>query len=454
MVTYLEIKANASLKKSILDQIKEDWAIEGEYSGKPELIQAINGSIEGFDPYIKFYLFSIDNKLVGLSGSKPTIAAKSPPVGISTYVNAFKRDPSKVSKYVNATQNFLAEDLIVNEKLKKVVAKELDFDDLWLLVKDQPAEVVPSEEQACTDQKVPMGLPPQNSKCNTVTLDYKDSKSSTLGKLLKLEQFNEESMSAEDWLLNSSYALDVAGIRDPKIYLSGILSKLPDGLLCKTRAELARREISADQLTFEELKSVLITLTQKSPLEYERKLKNLKYSTGTKMRDFWLKIEKLVKLLNPTVTEPAALNTIVTREFKAKMPSHIQQNVSFKSCPDTDISIATLAATVEECSSGTVDSNALKSSRGGYHRGRGGYRGGQRGGRGANRGTSSFRGGHSANRSSSGGSNQSAKNIECWFCGKIGHFMADCYALKARKNASKAQNSGGRDTENKTGHND
>ena len=81
-------------------------------------------------------------------------------------------------------------------------------------------------------------------------------------------------MSAEDWLQNSAYALDVAGIRDPKIYLSGILSKLPEGLLCKTRAELARREISADQLTFEKLKTVLCELTKKSPLEYERKLTN------------------------------------------------------------------------------------------------------------------------------------------------------------------------------------
>ena len=450
MVTYLEIKVNASLKKSVLDQIKEDWSIQGNYSGKPELIQAINGSIEGFDPYVKFYLFSIDNQLVGLSGSKPTSAPKSPPVGIVSYINTFKREPSKINKYVNATQNFLAEDSLVNDKLTKVLGKELDFEDLWLLVKDQPAEVVPSQETCQSpDLKVPFGISQQSSKCNTVTLENKDSKSPALGKLLKLEQFDEESMSAEDWLQNSAYALDVAGIRDPKIYLSGILSKLPEGLLCKTRAELARREISADQLTFEELKTVLCELTKKSPLEYERKLTNLKYSSGMKMRDLWLKIEKLVKLLNPSVTDVNSINTIVTREFKSKMPANIRKNVTFKSSTVSDIGIAELSETVLECTAGQVESNAMSKSgpsRGGF---RGGFRG--RGGRGFRGGRGGSRGGHSQGGDRGQNGQNSKKDVICWFCLKKGHYMADCYALQKRKNEYK---NGGRDTKEKNNHNE
>ena len=124
------------------------------------------------------------------------------------------------------------------------------------------------------------------NRCNNVSAALYDSKSASLGKLLKIETFDEENMPTADWLLNASYTLDIAGVRDSKIYLSGIMSKLPENLLGKTRAELSRREITPEKLTFEELKTVLCELTKKSPLEYERKLSNLKFATGMKMRDF------------------------------------------------------------------------------------------------------------------------------------------------------------------------
>ena len=79
------------------------------------------------------------------------------------------------------------------------------------------------------------------NRCNNVSAASYDSKSATLGKLLKIETFDEENMSAADWLLNASYTLYITGVRDPKIYLSGIMSKLPENLLGKTRAELSRR---------------------------------------------------------------------------------------------------------------------------------------------------------------------------------------------------------------------
>ena len=273
------------------------------------------------------------------------------------------------------------------------------------------------------------------NRCNNVSAALYDSKSASLGKLLKIETFDEENMSAADWLLNASYTLDIAGVRDPKIYLSGIMSKLPENLLGKTRAELSRREITPEKLTFEELKTVLCELTKKSPLEYERKLSNLKFATGMKMRDFWIKIERLVKLLNPTVTDSQSLNTIITREFKSKMPNHIRKNVAFKACTDTDISIAEMAETVQECQSGEVESNNFQKSKNGSGKGRwsdkrGGKQGPQRG-----------------NAKNNNGKNEKAnnkKNYRCYFCGKYGHIMSDCYQFKARKEEFK--NDGGRDT--------
>ena len=107
------------------------------------------------------------------------------------------------------------------------------------------------------------------NRCNNVSAALYDSKSASLGKLLKIETFDEENMPTADWLLNASHTLDIAGVRDPKIYLSGIMSKLPENVLGKTRAELSRREITPEKL-----------------------------------------IERLVKLLNPTVTDSQSLKTI------------------------------------------------------------------------------------------------------------------------------------------------
>ena len=438
MTVFLEVTINNSLRRTLLETVKKDWDVSGEASTKKELIQLLNGSLQGFDPYVKIYLFQIDGRLIGISGSKPTKTASSSLSGILSYVNAIKRDPSKIHKYVNEVENFLSGDDLVNSKLEQIKKGELATDDFCIVDRDEPAPAVVQQEPAANSS-------PENSSeeietlnsCNNVSAAPFDSKSGGLGKLLKIETFDEENMSAADWLLNASYTLDIAGVRDPKIYLSGIMSKLPENLLGKTRAELSRREITPEKLTFEELKNVLCELTKKSPLEYERKLSNLKFASGMKMRDFWIKIERLVKLLNPTVTDTQSLNTIITREFKSKMPNHIRKNVSFKACTDTDISIAEMAETVQECQSGQVESNNFQKSKNGSGKGRwsgkrGGHQGPQRN--------------FEKNQNGKSEKANNKKNYRCYFCGKYGHLMSDCYQFKARKEEFK--NDGGRGTKN------
>ena len=70
------------------------------------------------------------------------------------------------------------------------------------------------------------------------------------------------------------------------------------------------------------------------------------------------------------MTDSQSLNTIITREFKSKMPNHIKKSVSFKACTDTDISIAKMAETVQECQSGQVESNYFQKSKNGSGKGR------------------------------------------------------------------------------------
>ena len=119
MTVFLEVIINNSLRRTLLETVKKDWDVSGEASTKKELIQLLNSSLQGFDPYVKIYLFQIDGRLIGISGSKPTKTASSSLSGILSYVNAIKRDPSKIHKYVNEVENFLSGDVLVNSKLEQ-----------------------------------------------------------------------------------------------------------------------------------------------------------------------------------------------------------------------------------------------------------------------------------------------------------------------------------------------
>ena len=129
MTVFLEVIINNSLRRPLLETVKKDWDVSGEASTKKELIQLLNGSLQGFDPYVKIYLFQIDGRLIGLNGSKPTKTASSSLSGILSYVNAIKRDPSKIHKYVNEVENFLSGDVLVNSKLEQIKKGELAADD-------------------------------------------------------------------------------------------------------------------------------------------------------------------------------------------------------------------------------------------------------------------------------------------------------------------------------------
>ena len=86
MTVFLEVTINNSLRRTLLETVKKDWDVSGEASTKKELIQLLNGSLQGFDPYVKIYLFQIDGRLIGISGSKPTKTASSSLSGILSYM--------------------------------------------------------------------------------------------------------------------------------------------------------------------------------------------------------------------------------------------------------------------------------------------------------------------------------------------------------------------------------
>ena len=261
-------------------------------------------------------------------------------------------------------------------------------------------------------------------------------------KLIKIETFDRERISAEEWLDNAAYSFDLGGFRDSRSYLPCILSKLPDDLQYQTRNELSRLGLPPEKVTFQDIKKVLMELTKCSRIELDRKLSNIKYESNMKLRKLWLSIERIVKLMNPAITDHAALDLITSREFRAKLPEQIRQNVSFKASPLTNIDLTDLAETVRECSVINVTSNALTKGKD-KGRGKGSGRGGFRGGRGGYRGERN-------DRKKDEKEDSSRKSVgPCWCCGKMGHVMSDCRILQARKRESKSKRSG-RDADSKS----
>ena len=174
-VVYLEIAINNSLKLDFIKRILSDWEIPGDYEEKSEILEALRGSIVGFVPYIKVYLFQVNNKLFGISGSKPDKAAISDPVGVFTYVNALKNDSTKVNRYLNDTNNFFSDDLLVNKKLGEALSGQLPTEDLWSLVKDAPAPGVPDSEHTLSrNTNAPVELTKENSstKCDFIARSF------------------------------------------------------------------------------------------------------------------------------------------------------------------------------------------------------------------------------------------------------------------------------------------
>ena len=285
----------------------------------------------------------------------------------------------------------------------------------------------------------------------------KSSQSIGFSKLIKLEKFDRDKLSAEEWLDNAAYSFDLAGFRDSKSYLPCILSKLPDELQSQTRGELARLGLVPEKVTFSDIKRVIMDLTKCSRIELERKLANIKYEPSMKLRKLWLNIERIVKLMNPSIVDQNALNRITAREFRQKLPESIRQNVTFKASALTDIELTDLGETVRECCSIKVVSNALDRGKGrnGRGRGRGGYsrggRGGYAGGRGGYTGGSGRDGHRDSNDKDK--KDQEGNVVEiCWCCGKPGHRMNECYVFKRRKEESRANRNGGRSAESKSNH--
>ena len=437
MTKFICLKPNEHLKVEFLRSVLEDWGVGNKYKNlknKKEIIQAINGEFPSeFQPvYLKIYVVENEGKVFAVNGRIPDRKATHGPEGLTSFLNTIKQGPQKFEEFVNKTENFVSQDDLVNSKVKKIKEGTLVLEDLMPRIRDAEAALPQDEPEIQVFSNNPVETEiHSDSSTHQLGTEQDDScmtRSNKLdvGKLLKIPSFDENTTSVSDWINDIKYGLTLARVTDMRTAIASMIFALPKNLAPRVRTALNRRQEDPTRVTIEDFKQVLEELTHKSVPELERELNELSFD-NRKFRDFYLRIEQKIKKFNPEIKDKKALDTLMTREFGNKVPSHVQKNVTFKTSTIVGIELAALAESVHEVTKNATEVNNIKTkadksaetkvnhfqknSRGTY-RGRGRGNGGGRGLGG--RGGGSYRGGyrHSGyNRGHNGYHNNNQNNF-------------------------------------------
>ena len=494
MPVFIAIKPNLHLSDTFLREVLLDWGISGKYgdiSGKPELVQAIEGEFpENLKPaYLKIYIFRSEKFLYALNGSMPTEKAENEPQGLTAFLNALERDPAKLPEFSNDFDNFTCSDPKINEKIKLIKEGSLKPENFlprlqevkkWLkAIENQnfkPNFSSISQDTGKMSQETSLNRTEtslaQSEMSNRVDNIQKmaptgpenvEKMSSTgpvriqsceksdcvaqppmtfmpnITKLIRIPVFDESKSDVVDWLATARYAYDLARVTDEPAICAALLCHLPQNLSQRVRSALERCQPDPSKVTVANLESVLKELTKKSSHELERELKNIKFDSAKKFRDLYLAIELKVQRLNPAIKDDKALEHLCTREFRGKCPSHVRDNVSFKTSTLEGLELADLAESVFEVTKSNTSANALHTKRSDSNRGGAkGYRGGSRGGfRGGSRGGHKPRGDQQKRPSEPDLSRRFKAQLICYFCDEPGHGIDQCPKLKEKRKVAR-----------------
>ena len=484
--TFLGVEPNLHLQETTLKQILEDWNILDKYENlesKNEIIQALKTEFpEAIKPtYIKVYLFKYQGKIFALTGCRPTEKAQGEIKGLTKYLNLLRKDPQKISEYCNdLTDDLVSSDPVISKKIGMILNNTLHPEDitpklrdtqLWFKGESKTSETseissdstglnetssdstgknetssdstgkheISSDSIGISSESIENHESALNRNVKNIGISDKDCNaygfSVNAGKLLKIPIFDENNVTATEYVQDVKYSLDLARVTDERTAVAQMLWSLPKALNSRARQALNRRQPDPEKIKISDFEAVLVDLTKKSSKEIDRELRNMKFS-GKKFRDFYLLIETKVKQLNPKVTDQKAIDDITTREFIAKCPDHVKNNVGFRTSSLKGLEIADLAESVAEITKNSTSANYFgKSSEKsdndkGKSSERGSFRGRSRGFRGRGRG-----------RSDSG--RKPSQNITCFFCFKTGHKISDCEEFKKHQK-SKQESKGGR----------
>ena len=497
--TFLGVEPNNHLQETTLKQILEDWDILEKYQNldsKKEIITALQNEFpEHLKPtYIKVYLFKYEGKIFALTGCKPTEKALGEIKGLTKYLNILRKDPQKISEYCNdLADDLVSSDPVISKKIQMILDGKLNPEDitpklrdtqLWFKGESNTSETgeISSDSTGkigiSSDSTGQIGISSDSKGKSEISSDLtgksemsSDSNGKTeifsepsenheislhrnvenigisdkncnsygfsvnAGKLLKIPIFDENNVTASEYVQDVKYSLDLARVTDERTAVAQMLWSLPKALNSRARQALNRLQPDPEKVKISDFETVLIDLTKKSSKEIDRELRNMKFS-GKKFRDFYLLIETKVKQLNPKVTDQKAIDDITTREFIAKCPDHVKNNVGFRTSTLKGLEIADLAESVAEITKNSTSANYFSKSSDksdndkGKGSERGSFRGRSKGFRGRGKGRSDF-------------GRKDSQKIVCFFCFKPGHKIADCEEFKKHQK-SKQENKGGR----------
>ena len=110
-----------------------------------------------------------------------------------------------------------------------------------------------------------------------------------------------------------------------------------------------------------EFSEILEEISQKSKISIENSIKNCKWDQTSDLTQFWDRLYMLNRRATPNASGDT-LKCLTNRNFRQKMPSHIAQNVNFRTAEDSKL--IEIALELQELrKNAQVDTNLFKKTR-------------------------------------------------------------------------------------------
>ena len=395
------------------------------------------------------------NHVYALPGGKPTKKATATPVGIQTIKNIAKENPKSVVKYLNLS------DVVIEDQFAKKYKQQLDSTGQVNLpvtmslsektvqeispletIDESLLEIIDSldfdiKDETYESPTVPStSVEPSATGASSTTVESPSEKASVLVNQFdtktksELAKFDPNRNTCEGWVDSSVFALELGGITDEKKIVSHLMLAVQPRIQPSLRA-LIKKEIESTTphkaVTVKIFKDALQTVAGKSNRDLDAIIENLTFQKGryTSMREFYIDLEQYLKDLNPDISSDTAIEKLVSRQFKKKVPKEIRDAPAFQMSEARGLNLADLAQTLYaniknspaevNYFSKAKPSNQRFQRRKPFNNRSIGYQ---------------PKPNVRSNQQSKLTQQQDKRNMRCYYCNKQGHMKSECRKLK------------------------
>ena len=446
MSICLNIAPNLHLSLELLEEVNKNWSLAVDTANLPNKTAKKSAILEKvkevlpFQPYIKVFLVRKGVDIFPIPGSQPKEASKSSISGITALINKAKQNPATIPKLVNDYNTKKAGDRIVADYFNRLnqgdnitIPAIMSLDERTVAAVDGSVnETLLSSLESLSfdvkeesdidmsntfqDQTVSIEEPAMSNSNQTVQVNQFDVKTKS-----ELPKFDPNKTTTEGWIGSSVFALELGGVTEPKKIVSHLMLALDSKLQPSVQA-LIKKDVESSTphktISVEIFKKALKGVAGKSSNDLDTIVENLSFNRGNykSMREFYIDLEQYIKDLNPEIENDTALDKIVSRAFKKKVPVEIRTAPAFQMSDETGVKLADLAQTLysnlKSTSSGVNNFTASKP----FVKKRVTFR--NQNPRFAERVTLAAR------------RNMQMTPLRCFYCSKLGHRKSDCRKMK------------------------